>query len=137
VQSPQRIFFRKFSKHSPYFAIKIKIAKFRQWVRVTRLDLGRIQNKTLLSAYDSHHLMRIKAGDPRQCTYLRNLKRTNYASCYYFFSSYFNYSSFNIILLSLLLLLFSLLLLLFSHRSYSFPVAVTLLTWCCSFPWMK
>jgi hypothetical protein len=31
--------------------------------------------KTLLSAEDNRHLMRIKAGDPCKCTYLRNLKK--------------------------------------------------------------
>jgi hypothetical protein len=31
--------------------------------------------KTLLFAYGSGHLMRIKAGDPRQCTYLMNLQK--------------------------------------------------------------
>jgi hypothetical protein len=50
-----------------------------------------------------------------------------------FFSLYYYYSSPMITVLSLLVLLFSLLLFLFSHCSYSLPVAVTLLTWCCSF----
>jgi len=39
--------------------------------------------------------------------------------------------------LSLWLLLFFLLLLFFSHYSFSFVVAVTFLTWCCSFPLTK
>ncbi len=54
-----------------------------------------------------------------------------------FLSLYCYYSSPIITSLSLLLLLFSLLLLFFSHCSYLFPVAITLLTWCCSFPLMK
>ncbi len=74
------------------------------------------------------------------------------------FPSYFYYFSFIFIFLSLLLLLFFLLLLLFSHYYFSlfiaiivlvititlfpialfiFHVAITLLTWCCSFPLMK
>jgi hypothetical protein len=46
----------------PYFLEKKRkkkeeFARFRQWVHVACLDLGRIAEKTLLSAKDSRHLM--------------------------------------------------------------------------------
>jgi len=66
-----------------------------------------------------------------------------FSCCYYFFSHtaitflpllffclYYYYCSPIITALSLLLLLFS-------HCSYSFPIAFTFLTWCCSFHVMK
>ncbi len=68
---------------------KKEFAWFRQWVRVARLDLGRIQKKTLLSAYDSRHLMRIKAGDPRQRTYLRNLEKKTLLKKHFVFKKKF------------------------------------------------
>ncbi len=139
VQPPQRMFFVKFFKTFAIFLRKtIKIARFRHWVRVTRLDLGRIQNKTLLSAQDSHHLMRIKAGGsspvhlPEE---FETIKRS--ASCYYFFLLTF---------ITLLSILFFSLYCYYSslYYCYSFPIALILFLLlllfsqcCCSFPWMK
>ncbi len=56
-KNPMRPLGRNFKKelpeHSPYFLErkekKEKFARFRQWVRVAHLDLGRIAEKTLLS----------------------------------------------------------------------------------------
>jgi hypothetical protein len=55
---------------------------------------------------DSHHLMRIKAGDRRHCTYLRNLKKN---------------------ILTLAITFFFLLLLLFFQYYSSLFIAITLL----------
>jgi hypothetical protein len=47
-----RNFKKELPEHSPYFLLEKKeeFARFRQWVPVARLDLGRIAEKTLLSA---------------------------------------------------------------------------------------
>ncbi len=53
---------KELPEHLPYFLEKKRkkkeeFARFRQWVHVACLDLGRIAEKTLLSAKDSRHLM--------------------------------------------------------------------------------
>jgi hypothetical protein len=63
-------------KTSSYFLEKIYI--IRQIYTVSSCSSPRFMQaseKTLLSTWGSRHLLRIKAGDPRQCTYLRNWKK--------------------------------------------------------------
>jgi hypothetical protein len=69
-------FFKKIFKNIAIFLRKIY--KIRQISTVSSCSSPRFMQdseKTLLSG--SRHLMRIKAGDPRQCTYLKNLDKKN------------------------------------------------------------